>query len=372
MNNIDLEWSSFSANWENKTTCGEWEKNVKVESTPSVEKCNIPESSPNCISTQTHKIYLSSPIDLGIFWKIPTISYTTPATGVIKKEIKFATNDRDEFNSMERESALEPRCVHHVFTHIDNPNGRVKFKDSRKITVGFNKKNIEGFQSRRKPKRVFYNCIALTLRIEIKNINGDITYKDIHNKVFNTGKVEMPGIVDDSIFNIAVNNLLDILNPFCNTLLNYTHGGMVITKSNFNCGYYIHLGHLQDVLDKKYGMNPVFDPCTYRGVKCKFMYDPLISEDTQHGTGRSKNDELINVSFMVFRTGSVIIAGKCGTREVNSVYTFLKKLFLNEYNDIMQSNVRVDTPDNDAAKHKPWEALFGQNRTPILLHTTKV
>ena len=76
---------------------------------------------------------------------------------------------------------------------IDNPLARRnKFKDERKITVGVSKKDI--MNCRGKVKNAFYNCFALILRFMY---NGN--FHEIHVKMFNTGKMEIPGITNKEL-----------------------------------------------------------------------------------------------------------------------------------------------------------------------------
>ena len=41
---------------------------------------------------------------------------------------------------------------------------------------------------------------------------------------------------------------------------------------------------------------------------------------------------------MIFRTGSVLIVGKCNEDELNNIYIFLKEMLFNEYNLIYETN----------------------------------
>ena len=41
---------------------------------------------------------------------------------------------------------------------------------------------------------------------------------------------------------------------------------------------------------------------------------------------------------MIFRTGSVLIVGKCNEDELNNIYMFLKDMLFNEYNLIYETN----------------------------------
>ena len=65
---------------------------------------------------------------------------------------------------------------------------KLKFKDVRKINVGLCKKDLTSYRTKR--KGAFYNCFVLILRIK----NKDGIFKEAHVKVFNTGKLEIPGI----------------------------------------------------------------------------------------------------------------------------------------------------------------------------------
>jgi hypothetical protein len=86
---------------------------------------------------------------------------------------------------------------------------RVKFNDIRKITIGMCKKNIMSY--RRKDKQAFYNCFVLILRLKMDGL-----FKECHVKVFNTGKIKIPGIQNDSMFTIILDKIINIIQPFIN------------------------------------------------------------------------------------------------------------------------------------------------------------
>jgi hypothetical protein len=44
---------------------------------------------------------------------------------------------------------------------------------------------------------------------------------------------------------------------------------------------------------------------------------------------------------MIFRTGSVLIVGKCENEELHIIYEFIKNIFYNEYNNIYEENNEV-------------------------------
>jgi len=48
------------------------------------------------------------------------------------------------------------------------------------------------------------------------------------------------------------------------------------------------------------------------------------------------------VSFMIFRTGSVLIVGRCDESVLMSIYEFLKIILNNEYKNICQKNIKLN------------------------------
>ena len=82
----------------------------------------------------------------------------------------------------------------------------LKFKDVRKIMIGLSSKDV--INQRKKKKSAFYNCFAVIYRIKI---NG--RFKEIHVKIFNTGKLEIPGVQNDHVYYTLDSNtiLSDIL-----------------------------------------------------------------------------------------------------------------------------------------------------------------
>ena len=53
------------------------------------------------------------------------------------------------------------------------------------------------------------------------------------------------------------------------------------------------------------------------------------------------------VSFMIFRTGSILIVGNCDVFILNIIYEFLKKLLICEYESIY-----IDIPDVQKTRKK--------------------
>jgi hypothetical protein len=293
----------------------------------------VPEPTEIYISTKSKIAYLAQPVDLSIFWDIPVISYSTPQNGVIKKQIKINSKTPEELELVQERLQKELYYDQHVMSHIDNPNGRIKFKDIRKITIGVSKKDIMSYRS--KKKQAFYNCFVMILRIKLDN-----SFREFHIKVFNTGKLEIPGVQSEEMFITVLNHIINILQPFYPTQLTYfENSDTVLINSNFNCGFFINREILYDILRSKYNIQAIYDPCSYPGIQCKFYYNNDIGVQTgmQITTeNKHKYTNITEVSFMIFRTGSVLIVGMCDENILQDIYQFLKALLKEEFKYICQ------------------------------------
>jgi len=301
--------------------------------------CNIPKATEIYISTKSKIAYLNQEIDLKeIFWKIPVIQYSMPKIGIIKKQMKFNSLQQEEVDYIKEQLKDELYYDEQIITSINNPNGRIKFKDIRKVSVGISKKDIMSYRS--KKKSAFYNCFVMIMRINIENI-----FKEFHIKVFNTGKVEIPGIQNDLIYEQVLKTLLSTLQDYIKEPLGYLQkSDTVLINSNFNCGFYINREALYDILKMKYNIQCIFDPCSYPGIQCKFYYNPEVDVELQTGSQISNEDkekykQIVGVSFMIFRTGSILIVGMCNENVLYIIYEFIKKMLINEFYHISQPNV---------------------------------
>ena len=176
-------------------------------------------------------------------------------------------------------------------------------------------------------------------------------FKEIHVKVFNTGKLEIPGILNDELLEDIKQMIINLIQPYIDTKLCYVNVDSdenVLINSNFNCGYFINRDKLYSILkSNKYQLETAYDPCSYPGVKCKFYYNNKEDFDIEkqkgliHDSDRNmKLSELddykkyTEISFMIFRTGSVLIVGNCTEKVLRFVYDFIKNLLQTEYSNI--------------------------------------
>lgn len=331
----DNEWENFcldSNNYVNKTV-----ENCDIETT------NIPKCSDIYISTKTMIGYLNTKIDINtVFWMLNVMEYGSPKEGIIKKQIKmnFANNEEIESykNKIKNEIVVQEIIISKVETNK-------KFKDIRKLSIGISKKDI--LSNRCKKKSAFYNCFVLILRVKFNN-----TFKEAHVKVFNTGKIEIPGIQSDAFLKVVLEQLVICLNNNCNLDVNYdiSKCETVLINSNFNCGFYLDREKFYDILKTKYNLHCSFDPCSYPGIMCKFYYNLDKPKKQQFGINTGENNTFISVSFMIFRTGSVLIVGRCTESILFDIYEFLKNVISNEYNNICKH--AIDYSLNKAIKSR--------------------
>ena len=141
------------------------------------------------------------------------------------------------------------------------------------------------------------------------------------------------------MLNITLDKLVSILKPLTNKELDYNKENIstVLINSNFSCGFYIDRFKLYKILKHKYGISAAYDPCSYPGIQSKFYYHPEKLE--QNGVKNNTYKEgWTQISFMVFRTGSVLIVGNCDKNILNKIYIFLKDILREEYSEICLKN----------------------------------
>ncbi len=353
METIDDDWESFLHNdYDIDIDIDEESIQRNIEKISTISQLtnvnNIPKCSELYISTKTKIAYLNkNDIDIKtVFWQIPIMDYITPKNGIIKKQIKYSSTCKSEIDFIEEQLKTVKCYEQQVIEHIENPEGRIKFKDQRKISIGVCKKDILSYRS--KKKRAFFNCFVIIMRIYENN-----SYKEMHVKVFNTGKLEIPGIQSDSLLESVLQLLVTTLRPFLGNDLNHLpeKNETVLINSNFNCGYYIDRDKLYDLLKYQYRINSNFDACSYPGIQCKFYYDNTIGDGEQCGQ-QPKHTNFDEVSFMIFRTGSVLIVGKCEENVLYKIYDFIKKILLLEYDKIHNPNNIIPTTPNNVRKRK--------------------
>lgn len=357
---IEEEWSNFLQNQITSKTVESISN--KPNNSYMTNDCHIDniqpdkKEPPKCedlyISTKTKVLFLNQEIDIHrIFWLIPVVEYWRPIEGVVKKQMKVVSKDREEFESYKKRLDGIYHYREHIIKQIDNPSARrLKFKDERKITVGISRKDI--MNSRGKIKNAFYNCFAIIFRFMYEG-----EFREIHVKIFNTGKLEIPGILNMNLLDIVKKLILGIINPHlpADKAAEFVATNIednVLINSNFNCGFYVNRDRLHAIMrSPKYNIETSYDPCSYPGIKCKFYFNHELGFDPELQKGQileedrgMKMSELIDnckysqISFMIFQTGSCLIVGNCTEKILVFVFEFIKRVLYDEYGNICTKN----------------------------------
>ena len=352
MTSVDEEWAKFCENEEQFLP-----QNSILETETKTE---IPKCGDIYISTKTKIAYLNQNISLKeVFWKIPVIKYQTPEEGVIKKQIKINNDKASDVEALEKKLSIIENCNVDIISQVNNPNARkIKYKDVRKINIGISKKDLTTY--RKKKRGAFYNCFVLIIRLFYEN-----KFKEIHVKVFNTGKLEIPGIQRDDLLILTLDRLVKLLNPHCTENINYNLDDIqtVLINSNFDCGFEIDRDKFYNILKYTYNLNVTYDPCSYPGIQCKYYYNKtqntegVCNCETQCGKKNNKNKsgkgDCREISFMIFRTGSILIVGHCEEPVLYLIYEFLKIILAKEYYNIKtHSNIPKKKKKTVAKLHK--------------------
>jgi hypothetical protein len=187
----------------------------------------------------------------------------------------------------------------------------------------------------------------------------DGEYREIHVKVFNTGKLEIPGILNNRLLGQVKTMILEVLTPLLPVPIEFLENKKcdgVLINSNFHCGYYIQREKLHHILRTKYGIDTAYDPCSYPGVKSKFYFNNsaefkrvvqngCITVDDPKMTMSEllANKKYTEVSFMIFRTGSCLIVGNCSKPILLFIFKFIRRILIEEKDNI--SMVVEDSPE---------------------------
>ena len=102
---------------------------------------------------------------------------------------------------------------------------------------------------------------------------------------------------------------------------------------------------MYEKLKYKYNINSVYDPCSYPGIQSEVYYNKeLKMQDYIKDNKDNKDDKKLayhKISFMIFRTGSVLIVGKCCEEILYDLYKFICNILKNEYLEVKSGNLVV-------------------------------
>jgi len=325
----------------------DWESFMKgtlntAPATPETVSLEYREPSPLYFSTQTFITQFNRHVDLKqLFWELELIPYDTHHTGLCKKQMKFTSTSQEEVDDLQKK--LEQFPLHQVY-QIRKSNINDKFKDICKVSIGMSKKDLA--PNRMKSKGAFFNCLVVNVRIFV----GKGIFKDHHVKLFNTGNVEIPGIQNSA----HVPLIMDVLEHSIRKLHpidRVPEYKIVLINSHFNVNFYVNRDKLYTLLRDTYSVAAVYDACSYPGVQCKLYYTPEVEIVT-----RAKEYVTFSVSVMIFRTGSVLIVGKCNEEVIHAIYRYLNTIFQTHFASIIDVSTTISSLPNikKEKKIKKW------------------
>lgn len=312
---IDEEWNNFLLDTDSNNDFIDIE-----EDSNDISKDDIPKCSEIYISTKTKIVFLNKDIDIyKVFWNIPILNYNDYNCGIIKKQIKISLTDNQSIEQLDNNLLNKENVLNKILNETKDKNDNI-VKQIRKISIGICKKDLNS--KKNQEKSAFYNCFVIVLRIKYNDL-----FKECHLKIFNTGKIEIPGLQSDDMLEIIMKNIIDILQNIYDKDINYNKDKIenILINSNFSCGFYINREQLYNILRNKYQVNAIYDPCSYPGIRCIYNL--------------SSGKENIKISYMIFRTGSILIVGKSNEDGLKEVYEYLKNILEKEYKYIKSPQI---------------------------------
>ena len=340
---LDKEWENFLLDDINKS-----EEYKKTYLKPILPKC--PKSGELTISTRVKVMLLNiNNIDIcNVFWDLYVIKFWEQKEGIIKKQIKYTCFSENEYDTLVKrkksDSSMTLITLKHVVKEITDhakaeEDQQCLFKNISKVTVGMSKKDILNYRTR--VKGAFYNCFMLVLRI----LDEHNVFKEVNIKIFNTGKMSFPGMITPYLLNKSIVLITNMLSKIMKQSIFYIQDSVetVLINSNFTCNYYLDRNKLFNILKYDYKLHVNYDPCSYPGIQCKYFDNKLNNNNNgqcvctvpccRKGDG-SEDGNCREVSFMIFRTGSVLIVGKCSDELLVIIYEFIKNILYDNYEKI--------------------------------------
>ena len=189
------------------------------------------------------------------------------------------------------------------------------------------------------------NILYKTLDIINQNLKSIIQDNKIHSNFYLNG---LDNLTDDNI------------EKYKNLELNYHKNKTenVLINSNFNCNFYLNRQKLFEILKYDYHINCNYDPCSYPGIQCKFYYYKNIHLEQQNGSQIKNNNDFNTISFMIFRTGSILIVGKCEENVLHHIYNFIKNMLEKEYYKIKTSETIIENKDKKTIKKQKNKKFY--------------
>ena len=395
---IDEEWDNYLENNEAYENQDENKESNDISQETDMYKKLVggptaPDSSPLIISTKSREVRLEIPVDLDIFWKIPLISYDENNTGVIKKLILIRNDNRDQYdecNEKKAQGILTPGCNYIKQRVINHTDIQILEKKTfyHKSVVAYGICSQDLYKCR---ITAFRNSFCLKFRLCLPSDDDDTDngskaiYHEYNVNIFNTGRITFQGVKHDCILKELFERVVNILKMYslngafdhCSSNLDDHKQVNILVNSNFKCGFCIDQLRLRQIIATKYNQDCIYNAGNqYTGLRSKYYYDILKTPEEQTGIfirekdaavaakmeiaaaaananeskQISKNrtskmiplpEHIARVSYAVFRTGSVLVAGKCDDYILNAAYEYITNILTEEFKYIYSGEPEI-------------------------------
>lgn len=363
---LDLEWRAFLTG---KTKIAEARELTQPHLPQAATVSAPPPPGPLHISTKTKIVYLDDVIALDeTFWNIKVSPYATTDDCVLKKQMKATcTTPADSDALVTTLKAME--CATHTALKGAQDEVTLERPYIAKVNIGICKKDL--ITSRNKPATgAFYNSFMLVLRVDAEG-----KYNEVNLKVFNTGKVSFPGKLSPALLDRALDVLCSLLTAARGLRTRHLPESIetVLINSNFNCGFYIDRPALADILKYEYGFYVSYDPCSYPGIQCKYFMTSSgkmgngvcsCTDSCAGKRGAARKGRCKEVSFMVFRTGSVLIVGHVSEEALRELYETLSGILAGCYDRIRVPGDPVDRSSRRVRNKPRRRTIMTRPRSP--------
>jgi hypothetical protein len=323
------------------------------------------------ISTQSINAKLNNVGNIDInamYWALEVMPYNRRAEGVIKKQIKVQCNTPEELIAFKARLEQFPSHELTKVEHIDDPGGAARFQYVAKLSIGLANKEVQAHRAQQRD--AFFNSFTMVLRVRYQG-----EFKEITAKVFNKGIMSLPGMLDMELRENTLSLVDRVLgetstsaSPSLAQPLAHRPETIsdVMVNSNFWCGYGLDRDKVVELMRGKYGLEASYDPSEYPGVICRYYHsqtgethgrcpcNPVCSTlqiGNKKAAGR-RPGECQKMTFMLFRTGSVLIVGRHNNEILHKVFRFVLKI-LQDDRKLLESEGAVDRPNKRDVRKKP-------------------
>ena len=233
---------------------------------------------------------------------------------------------------------------------------KTKYKpEIKEMVIGAKAENFpqKGYFEKDK-KSNFFNSAALNVLISPN--------KCINVKVFKNGKLQMTGVPSEERGAKAVDVVIDLIKSipddsktgkrivFDKKRLKCSNYRTVLINSDYFCGYEIQRENLAEILCNKYDLSVTFESENYPGVKLEYFWNQTtLGSNTEgqcrctkrcigRGTGNGDKD-CKKITISTFQSGKVIVTGARSTKQLDSAYKFINRIFYDNY-DLLKKKTK--------------------------------